>query len=119
MRGFKRICVNPAFDISTHKDILREGTFEFFNPRKDGKKTFSITADIIQHFAEMEVHQFVDIDNVDHENVYGLFADGDTTVNCENIFLRHYPKSLHFNGDHRLSRQAREEVLVPLIKRFA
>lgn len=38
MRGFKRICVNPAFDLSTHKDILREGTFEFFTPPKGWKE---------------------------------------------------------------------------------
>ncbi len=49
MRGFKRICINPAFDLPQHKDILYEGTFEFLNPRKNGETTFVITPDIIRH----------------------------------------------------------------------
>lgn len=114
----KRICVNPAFDISKHKDILKEGTFEFLNPRKNGEKTFTITPEIIQHFAEMEAHQFNGISDDDKENVYGLFADGDTTVNCEDIFRQHYKNVVHFHGEHRLNREAIEDVLVPLIKRI-
>ena len=118
MYGFKRVCVNPAFDISQHEDILKVGTFEFFNPRKNGEKTFTITPEIIQHFAEMEAHQFEDITGKDQVNVYGLFADNDTTVNCEDIFRQHYKNVIHFHGEHRLNRQVIEEVLVPLIKEW-
>lgn len=116
MRGFKRICINPAFDLSQHKDILKEGAFEFFNPRKDGAKAFTITTEIIQHFAEMEAHQFDGITDKDRVNVYGLFADNDTTVNCEDIFRQHYKNFSHFHGEHRLNREVIEKVLVPLIK---
>jgi predicted esterase YcpF (UPF0227 family) len=116
MRGFKRICVNPAFDISQHGDILKVGTFEFFNARKDGEKAFTISPETIQHFVEMEVQQFGGITDDDKENVYGLFADNDTTVNCEDIFRQHYKNVIHFHGEHRLNRQVIEEVLVPLIK---
>jgi hypothetical protein len=115
MHGFRRICVNPAFDLPQHKDILYEGTFEFFNPRKDGKTTFTITTEIIQHFAEMEAHQFDGIADEDREKVYGLFADNDTTVNCEDIFLQHYENVVHFHGEHRLNRHVVEETLIPLI----
>mgnify|MGYP002626195895 FL=1 len=114
MHGFKRICVNPAFDISKHKDILKEGTFEFFNHRKDGEKTFTITPEVIRHFAQMEAHQFDGITDYDKEYVFGLFADNDTTVNCEDIFLQHYRNVIHFRGEHRLNRQVIEEVIVPL-----
>lgn len=116
MRGFKRICINPAFDLSQHKDILYEGTFEFQNPRKDGATTFTITPEIISHFADMEAHQFDGITDKDSENVYGLFADNDTTVNCEDVFRQHYMNVIHFHGEHRLNRQVIEEVLMPLIK---
>ncbi len=116
MRGFRRICVNPAFDIHEHKDILKEGTFEFFNPRKDGEITFTITHSIIQHFREMGAHQFDGITDEDCENVYGLFADNDTTVNCEDVFRQHYNNVIQFHGEHRLNRQVIEEVLIPLIK---
>lgn len=116
MRNFKRICINPAFNLSQHTDTLKEGTFEFFNPRKDGAKTFIITTEIIQHFAEMEAHQFDGITDEDRVNVYGLFADNDTTVNCEDIFRQHYKNVSHFHGEHRLNREVIEKVLVPLIK---
>lgn len=116
MYGFKRVCVNPAFDISQHEDILKVGTFDFFNPRKDGEKTFTITSEIIRHFAEMEAHQFDDITEKDQVNVYGLFADNDTTVNCEDIFRQHYKNVIHFHGEHRLNQEVIENVLVPLIK---
>ena len=118
MRGFKRICINPAFNLSQHKDILREGTFEFFNQRCDGEKTFTITPEISQHFAEMEAHQFDGIKDDDKEHVYGLFADNDTTVNCEDIFRQHFKNVIHFHGEHRLNREVIEEVLVPLIRKM-
>lgn len=116
MRGRKRICINPAFDLPQHKDILYEGTFEFLNPRRDGETTFTITPEIISHFEEMEAQQFDGITDDDKENVYGLFADNDTTVNCEDIFRQHYKNVIHFHGEHRLNRQVIEEVLVPLVK---
>ena len=118
MRGFRCICVNPAFDISKHEDILKEGIYDFFNPRKNGEKTFTITSEIISHFAEMETRQFEGVTDEDCEIVYGLFADNDTTVNCEDLFRKHYKYVLHFHGEHRLNRQVIEEVLVPLIKEW-
>jgi len=118
MRGRKRICVNPAFEMTQTSEVLKVGTFEFFNPRKDGAKTFAITSGIIRHFADMEAHQFDGITEWDKENVYGLFADNDTTVNCENLFRKHYKHIVHFHGEHRLNRQVIEEVLVPLIKEW-
>lgn len=116
MRGFKRICINPAFDLPQHTDILYEGTFNFFNPRKNGETTFTITPEIINHYNEMEAYQFDGITDEDRKNVYGLFADNDTTVNCEDIFRQHYQNVIHFHGEHRLNRQVIEDVLVPLIK---
>ena len=116
MRGFKRICINPAFDLPQHKDILHEGTFEFLNARKDGATTFAITSEIIGHFADMEAHQFDGITDEDRENMYGLFADNDTTVNCEEVFRKHYKNVIHFHGEHRLNKQVIEEVLVQLIE---
>lgn len=131
---YKRICINPAFYLSkvtedagkktllswlfkkSGQHLLKEGTYEFLNPRRDGEKTFTITPEIIQHFVDMEAQQFDDITKEDKENVYGLFADNDTTVNCEDIFMQHYKNVVHFHGEHRLSRQAIEEVIVPLIK---
>ena len=119
MRGFRRICVNPAFYMSKQSKALKEGIFEFFNPRKDDAKTFTITHETIEHFSEMETHQFDGITEKEQEIVYGLFGDEDTTVNCEEVFLQHYKNIIHFHGEHRLNRQDVEEVMAPLIRELA
>ena len=116
MHGFKRICVNPAFDLSTHKDILREGTFEFFNPRKNGKSTFTITPEIIEHYAEMEKHQFDGYSRKEIMDVYGLFGSDDTVVDNLALFKNYYEEAYTFVGGHRLSREAIQGYLIDLIK---
>lgn len=139
MSGFKRICINPAFYMSKITEssgkknvfsrlfkkpgqpMLKQGTFEFLNPRRNGEKTFVITYEIIQHFAKMESLQFACVTKEDRENVYGLFADNDTAVNCKGIFRKYYKNAhlISFHGEHRLNRLVIEEVLVPLIQRLA
>ena len=42
MHGFKRICVNPAVNMSTMSGVLKTGEHKFFNGRKDNQKTFRI-----------------------------------------------------------------------------
>ena len=119
MFGFKRICVNPAFFMSKESTVLKTGTFQFFNPRKDGHNTFTITEDIIRHFAEMEEHQFDGVIPEESECVWGLFGSNDTLVNCEDTFRQHYRNVLHFNGGHRLDEATIHDVLIPLIRQAA
>ena len=118
MRGFKRICVNPAFNLSEQTKVIYPGTYKFFNPRKDGEQYFTITDEIIKHFAEMERHQFEGISDFDRENVYGLFADNDTVVNCLDLFLQHYRHYSHFHGEHHVTRDNIREVVVPLVRQL-
>ena len=118
MRGFRRICVNPSFYMSKQSKALKEGTFEFFNPRKDDAKIFTITHEIIEHFSEMETHQFEGVTEKEQEAVFGLFGDEDTTVNCKDFFLQHYKNVIHFHGGHRLNEDVIRTVLVPLIRRM-
>lgn len=118
MHGFKRICVNPALNLSKQSKVIYPGTFKFFNPRTDGKQSFTITNDIIQHFAEMEKHQFDEITDFDKENVYGLFADNDTVVNCLDLFLQHYHHFSYFRGEHHLTRDVIQNVVVPLVRQL-
>ena len=73
MRGFRRICVNPAFRMSTMSKGLRTGTHKFLNGRKDNAKEFRITQDIVRHFNQMERNQFKDIAPDDRDRCYGLF----------------------------------------------
>ena len=115
MFGYNRICVNLAFFMSKTSKVLKVGTFEFFKPRLDGQKEFVITEDIIQHFADIEDHQFDGVTAADKERVWGMFGDSDTPVNCEDTFLQYYHNIVHFSGGHRLDDAAINDVLIPLI----
>ena len=118
MHGFKRICVNPALNLSKQNKVIYPGTFKFFNPRKNGQQFFTITDDIIRHFAEMENSQFNGITDFDRENVYGLFADNDTVVNCLDLFRQHYRHYSFFHGEHHLTREAIQDAVVPLVRQL-
>ena len=117
MRGYNRICVNPAFEMSKKSKMLTVGTHEYFKPRKDGTTHFEITSEIICHHAEMEKHQFDGITETDRKQVWGMFADNDQQVNGESLFLQYYGKVIHFSGEHRMDDRVIEDVLVPLIYR--
>lgn len=116
MRGYKRICVNPAFEMSKKSKVLRIGTHEYFKPRKDDATHFEITAEIIRHHAEMEECQFDGITDEDREQVWGLFADNDRQVDGEAVFREHYNQVVHFHGEHRMDEDVIRKVLVPLIR---
>lgn len=116
MRGYKRICVNPALEMSKKSTVLTMGTHEYFNPRKDGTTHFEITPEIIRHHAEMEAHQFDGITDDDRKQVWGMFADKDRQVDSEPLFLQYYSQVAHFSGGHRLDENAIKNVLVPLIR---
>jgi len=117
---FVRICVNPALHLSQITDILKPGTFDFFQPRKDGQTQFTITEEIIQHFREMEEHQFDNWKADAPENLLciGLFGNKDTTVNCREEFQRYYPNVLSFEGEHRMNQKVLKNVVLPIIKRL-
>ena len=113
-----RICVNPAFHISELPEILKVGTFDFFQPRKDGQTQFTITEEIIQHFREMEEHQFDHWQPDDPANLrcYGLFGTEDTTVNCREEFALHYPNVQTFEGGHRMNQKVVKQQILLLVK---
>ena len=116
MRGFKRICVNPAFNMSSLSKVLKTGEHEFLNRRKDNQKTFRITRDIIQHFNQMERQQFKDITPEEKELCWGLFGINDTTVNTYDLFRKHYTQATRFEGEHRLNEKVLRHTVIPLIK---
>ena len=116
MFGFKRICVNPAFFMSQTSRMLKVGTFEYFKPRLDGKTHFTITKEIISHFAEMEVKQFNGITPYDYNNVWGLFGYYDTHNDSKNEFKNHYCHWDECYGGHRLDEDTIENHLIPIIR---
>ena len=118
MHGFRKICVNPAFNMSTMSKVLKTGEHPFLNGRKDNQKTFRITREIIQHFNQMERQQFKGITDFDLANTYGLFGIHDDLVNTYDLFRRHYPNTERFDGEHRLNEKVLKKVIIPLIEKI-
>ena len=119
MRGVLRICVNPAFQMSSLSKVLHTGTFKWLNGRKNHEKEFKVTHEILQHFRAMERRQFDGITEADKELCFGLFGMDDTTVNPMNAcqtFLQHYPHATRFEGGHRLNEKVVRKVLLPLMQ---
>lgn len=121
MRMFKRIIVNPAFNMSTMSKVLKTGEHHFFNGRYDGAKTFRITKDIIQHHNQMERQQFKDITPEQQQTCWCLVGIHDTSVtNAEATFKKHYLADhiIRFDGEHRLNDKVIKKVLIPLIEQL-
>ena len=118
MRGFKRICVNPALNMSMQSKILKTGTYKFFNRRKDNTKEFRITKEIIQHHNAIERQQFKNIASDDKNLCYGLFGIHDDVVNTYDLFKKYYPNVKRFDGEHRLNDKVIKKTLIPLISQL-
>lgn len=118
MHGYKKICVNPAFNMSSMSKVFKTGEHKFLNGRKDNQKTFKITKEIIQKHNMMERQQFKGITPFDLENTYGLFGIHDTSVNTYDLYKKHYRKAQRFDGEHHLNEKALKSAVVPLIKQI-
>lgn len=121
MHGHLRICVNPAFRMSTMSKVLRTGTHKWLNGRKNSEKEFKITAEILKHYNLMERKQFEGITPDDRELCYGLFGINDTSVNpvnAYNTFTKYYPHGERFDGEHQLNEKVIKKALIPLMKRL-
>ena len=116
MFGFRKICVNPAFNMSHMSKVLKTGTHKFFNGRKDNAKEFTITRETIQHFNMMERSQFKGITDFDRENTWGLFGIHDDQVNCYDLFKKYYKNAHRFEGGHRLNEDVLRKVVIPLVR---
>ena len=118
MFGYKKILVNPSFNMSTLSKVFKTGEHKFLNGRKDNQKTFKITKEIIQKHNMMERQQFKGITPFDKENTYGLFGIHDTTVNCYDLFKKYYTNAQRFDGEHHLNEKALRIAVVPLVKQI-
>lgn len=118
MYGFRKICVNPAFNMSHMSNALKTGTHKFLNGRKDNQKEFTVTRETIQHFNMMERAQFKGITDFDRENTYGLFGIGDSKVNTYDLFKKHYRNAARYDGDHNLTETVLKKTVIPLIKQI-
>ena len=117
MHRYMRICVNPALRMSELTDILKPGTFKYFQPTQSGETHFTITEDTIQQFREMEAHLFDGVNDNNRPFCWGFFGDEDTTVNCREEFERYFAPNIHtFHGGHRMNNRIIDDEIFPFVE---
>ena len=117
MHNYMRICVNPALRMSELTDILKPGTFKYFQPTQNGETHFTITEDTIQQFRDMEAHLYDEVTDENRRWCWGFFGDEDTTVNCREEFEQHFtPDITTFHGGHRMNNRILNEVIMPFVE---
>ena len=116
MRGVKKICVNPAFNMSRMSKVLKPGVHKYLNGRKDNAKEFKITKETIQHYFVMERSQFDGITPEEKEITWGLFGIHDEHPSCYDLFKKYYPNAIRYDGGHQLNDKALRSVVLPLVK---
>lgn len=117
MHGYKKILVNPAFQVS---EFLRKNIGEqaFLNSRKDGVTTYDVSNSLYGEYYKIEISQFEGITPFYVENTYALFGDKDELVNCHSEYLQYYQKFEWFSGAHRLTYNDVQDIVVPLVERI-
>ena len=118
LRGVERICVNPSFAMSSLYSRFHVGKYKWLNPRRDGALEFHVYKETIEHFKEMEAHQFDGIDEVEQLFCHGLFGDADELAGDNRaLFERHYHgMSVGYAGGHQLNADVVKDTLVPFIR---
>ena len=116
LRGYKRICVNPALDMSNDEDV-KVGNHQFVVNREDGVQRYVITPEMQEGYRRLEAHQFEGITDFDREYCYGLFGDHDTDYgHCKPLFAEHYKHIHSFPGGHKMEYDEIEKYLMPLVQ---
>lgn len=120
LRGYRRILVNPSFQMARLLTFMGMGRKPFRNPRADGAKDFKVDKELIAQFKEVEKHSFEGITPEEQELVYGLFGLHDKRVNCQPLFLKHYLRTHFdtFDGDHYLNDTVLKKAVLPLVKKL-
>ena len=117
LRGFDRICVNPAREIAeTMKEHGMTGTQQFQNPRLDGVQEFYVDKALVKAYRDVSEQRFVGLTDEDCQHVWGLFGDKDDLVDTFDMFCEHYPKATHFHGEHRMDDKSYMHSVMPVIR---
>ena len=115
LRGYPKLLINPAFHVSgfMKKNI---GMLPFLNPRKDGVSQFEITEQLCADYEQLESTQFMNLDDFEKNNTFGLFGKYDMLVNCSNEFIQNYKFIRWFEGEHRLTTENIRQDVIPYIQ---
>jgi len=117
LRGFDRICTNPALCIAdTMHDHGLTGTQQYQNPRQDGVQTFYVDKTLVKEYRTVSERRFEGITAEDSGRVFGLFGDEDTVVDTFDLFHQHYPQAIRFHGEHRMDDRSFMHSVLPVIR---
>ena len=117
LRGFDRICTNPALCIAdTMHDHGMTGTQQYQNPRLDGVQTFYVDKALVKEYRTVSERRFENLDDADRQRVFGLFGDEDTLVDTFDLFHQHYPQAIRFHGEHRMDDRSFMHSVLPVIR---
>jgi hypothetical protein len=117
LRGYDRICVNPALDIAeTMRAHGLTGTQQFQNPRQDGVQEFYVDKALVKEYREVSEQRFQNMTDDDRQRIYGLFGDEDELVDTYDMFHEHYPQALYFHGEHRMNDRSFMHSVLPVIR---
>ena len=117
LRGFDRICINPALEIAeTMKAHGMTGTQQFQNPRQDGIQEFYVDKAMVKAYRDVSEQRFVGLTPEDERRVYGLFGDKDDLVDTMGIFCEHYSQATNFHGEHHMDDKSYMHSVVPVIR---
>ena len=118
LRGYDRICVNPALEMGeTMRAHGMTGTQQFQNPRQDGVQEFYVDKALVKEYRDVAEQRFSGLTAEDAQRVYGLFGDRDDLVDTFGMFSEHYEgRALHFHGEHRMNDQSFMHAVVPVIR---
>lgn len=120
LRAYRRILVNPSFQMARLLTFGGLGRKPFRNARQDGARDFKVDKSMIAEFREVERGSFKGITPADKQLVYGLFGLHDKRVNCQADFTKAYGKEhfATFDGDHYLNDAILKHTVLPLIKQL-
>ena len=119
LKGFPRICVNPAFQMSRLLTFNHLGkNVAFKNKRQDGATSFKVDKAMVAEFKEIEKSRSLkNVSAQEKSLVWGLFGKEDQVVNCRDMFTKAYGKD-HFRlieGEHSLTQTMIKRDVLPLI----
>lgn len=119
LRGYDRICVNPALHMDqSFGHHIKYGDTPFTSPRQDGITSFNATKTMAKEFAEVSQQNFEQLTPEDAQRVTGLFGKHDEFLDNYDEFHHHYPHSAYYDGGHRLNDKAFTIALLPIICRY-
>ena len=115
--GMPALLGNPYFEMTRFLSE-RIGNHTYKSPRTDGNQQFTITPDLIDEFAGLQIHQWDFCSPANQNQIWELFGENDHLAHYEPLFREHYSHVFHFPGAHTPTAEEVQKYYVPLVKKL-